>query len=99
MQTLELIRVPKIFFEMGGKAKLTPPEWLGVFTSLGVSIAGIWLIRVALVDPEPTSKLWLLLAGGVLSIVTGGGYATYILTKRKPPNIKAGPKGIEIVWT
>lgn len=39
--------------------------------SLGVCGMGIWLIVVAVVDPEPTSKFGFLLAGGVVLIVTG----------------------------
>jgi len=47
---------------------------IAILTGLGLSAAGIWLIAAAIADPEPTSKLGILLAGGVLLIV-GGGYA------------------------
>ena len=85
-------------FDIGGKANLSMQEWLGVFVSLGVGAAGLWLIRLAVIDPEPTSKLWLMVGGGILCAVTGGGYAIYILTNRKPPNVEAGPRGVKISW-
>lgn len=43
-----------------------------ILTGLGMSTAGIWLIMIAVVDPDPTSKLGILLAGGVILITTGG---------------------------
>lgn len=85
-------------FEMGRSAKLSGAEWLAVFVSLGVGAAGLWIIRLAFLDPEPTSKLWLLLAGGILCVLTGGGYAVYILTNRKPPSLKAGLAGFQLSW-
>lgn len=85
-------------FEMGRVAKLSSAEWMAVFVSLGVSAAGLWIIRLAVVDPEPTSKLWLLLAGGILCVLTGGGYAVYILTSKRPPNLKAGLGGFQLSW-
>lgn len=42
-----------------------------VLGGLGVSAAGIKLVTMAIFDPEPTSKLWLLLAGGVSLVVLG----------------------------
>ncbi len=45
---------------------------VSVLTGLGLSGAGLWMIAAAIFDPEPTSKLGLLVAGGVLITMTGG---------------------------
>jgi hypothetical protein len=45
---------------------------MAVLVGLGLSGAGIWMIIAAIADPEPTSKLGLLVAGGVLITLTGG---------------------------
>jgi len=42
-----------------------------VLASLGITGAGIWIIAAAIADPEPTSKLGLLIAGGLVLAVTG----------------------------
>jgi len=54
------------------KRKFSTKHLWQVLTGLGLSGVGIALIIVAVLDPEPTSKLGILLAGGVLLIVTGG---------------------------
>jgi len=56
------------------------------------------MVLIAFYDPEPTSKLALLIGSGVLLALTGGLSAIYILTKKKPPNIKVGKNGFEISW-
>ena len=43
-----------------------------ILTSLGLSSVGVWLVLAAIVDPEPTSKLGILIAGGVALIALGG---------------------------
>lgn len=43
-----------------------------ILTSFGLSSAGIWLVMAAIIDPEPTSKLSILLAGGIALIALGG---------------------------
>ncbi|WP_169917399.1 hypothetical protein [Oceanospirillum multiglobuliferum] len=53
---------------------------------------------VAFYDPEPTSKLWLLVASGAVLAVSGGFSAVHVLTKKKPPKIKISPEGFEIDW-
>jgi len=86
-------------FAMGLKAKLSVEQWIAVGVSLGLSAAGIWMIITAVVDPEPTSKLGLLLGGGIVCVLGGGFSSIYILTKQRPPNVKIGPTGIEISWS
>lgn len=43
-----------------------------ILAGLGLSGAGVWMIWLAVVDPDPTSKLWILLAGGFTLVLTGG---------------------------
>jgi hypothetical protein len=52
--------------------KMSWKEISQILTGLGLSGVGIWLIAASIADPEPTSKLWILLAGGVVLIMTGG---------------------------
>jgi hypothetical protein len=84
--------------QMGIKAQLSIAEWTAVGISVGISAAGITMIVLAFVDPEPTSKLGLLIAGGTVALTTGGFMAVRILTKHKPPKVKVGPQGFEISW-
>lgn len=41
-------------------------------TSIGLSSAGICVIMLAIADPEPTTKLSLLLVGGIVLAISGG---------------------------
>lgn len=84
--------------QMGKHAKLSKREWSSVCIALGVSALGIGMIVAAIVDPEPTSKLGILLAGGIVCIAGGGFSAIRILIKQRPPTIKLGPKGFEMSW-
>jgi hypothetical protein len=43
-----------------------------VLVGVGLSGAGIWMIAAAIADPEPTSKLGLLITGGIVITLTGG---------------------------
>lgn len=83
---------------MGISARLSPTDWVAVGVSLGLSAAGIVFVILAFVDPEPTSKLGLLLGGGALCTLTGGASAIGILTRRRPPNIEVDGKGFRIRW-
>jgi hypothetical protein len=84
---------------MGLKAKLTPREWSAVSVAVGLSAAGAAMVVLAFLDPEPTSKLGLLVGGGALCVLTGGLTAVRILTKMRPPNVQIGPGGMKIFWT
>lgn len=46
-----------------------------VLVGLGMSAAGIGIIVLAIFDPEPTTKLGLLIGGGLVLVLTGS-YAT-----------------------
>jgi hypothetical protein len=42
-----------------------------VLASIGITGVGVWIIAAAIADPEPTSKLTLLIAGGLVLALTG----------------------------
>ncbi len=43
-----------------------------ILAGLGISGSGIWVIWLAVMDPEPTSKLSLLVIGGLTLLFSGG---------------------------
>ncbi|MGA2975001.1 MAG: hypothetical protein ABSF77_06800 [Spirochaetia bacterium] len=83
---------------MGIKAGLSPADWTAVGVAVGVSAAGVLMVVLAFFDPEPTSKLSLLVGGGAVCVLTGGLTAVGILTRRRPPNIEVSARGIKISW-
>jgi hypothetical protein len=83
---------------MGLKAGLSAAEWTAVGVSIGVSAAGITMVVLAFLDPEPTSKLGLLVGGGAICVFSGGFSAIRILTRLRPPCIEVSPRGIRIRW-
>lgn len=85
-------------FDMAKQARLSAREIAAVCVALGMSAFGIGMVIIAFVDPEPTSKLGLLVGGGALCALGGGFSAIRILTAHKPPNIRIAPEGIEISW-
>lgn len=83
---------------MGIRARLSIEEWIAVGVSIGMSAAGSVMAVLAFIDPEPTSKLGLLIGGGAVCVLAGGLTAIRILTRLRPPNISAGAGGIRISW-
>jgi hypothetical protein len=83
---------------MGLHAQLSATEWAAVGISLGLSAAGVGFVVLAFLDPEPTSKLGLLVGGGALCALTGGVSAVGILISRRPPNIQVDGNGFKITW-
>ena len=83
---------------MGVKAGLSPSDWAAVGVSVGISAAGVTMVVLAFLDPEPTSKLGLLVGGGAVCVLTGGLTAVGVLTRRRPPNIQVGARGVTIRW-
>lgn len=83
---------------MGMTARLSAREISGVCVACGVSVAGAGMIVAAWFDPEPTSKLGLLIVGGTTALILGGGSAFWVLTKKKPPTVKVHKGGFEISW-
>jgi hypothetical protein len=83
---------------MGIKAGLSPADWAAVAVAVGVSAAGVMMVVLAFLDPEPTSKLGLLVGGGAVCVLTGGLTAIGILTRRRPPTIELTASGFKISW-
>ena len=83
---------------MGIKARLSMEDWVAVGVSIGMSAVGTVMVVLAFIDPEPTSKLGLLIGGGAVCVLAGGLTAIRILTRLRPPNISAGVGGIRISW-
>jgi len=53
------------------KKVITWRKMVKVLTSLGITGVGVWIIAAAIADPEPTSKLSLLITGGLVLTLTG----------------------------
>jgi hypothetical protein len=53
--------------DMGLRCKLSRNEWIAVSISLGMGTFGAAMIILAIVDPDPTSKLGLLIGDANLS--------------------------------
>jgi len=70
---------------------------LGALPSAGLVGVGVWMVRAAIVDPEPTSKLSLLIGGGVLCIV-GGGFSAIRNMGGQAPNVSVGSQEFEVRW-
>jgi hypothetical protein len=85
--------------QMARISGLSRREIAGVSVALGMSGVGVTMVILAFLDPEPTSKLGLMVGGGAVCVLGGGFSAIRILTQHKPPNIRATAKGIEIFWT
>jgi hypothetical protein len=85
--------------DMGRKGRLTAQEWTGVLVTLGVASVGAWLLVMAVLDPEPYSKVAAAIATGAILLGSGGFYAVRILTKVKPPGVRVSKTGhFEISW-
>jgi hypothetical protein len=86
--------------DMGRKANLSQREWIAVLVALGVGVTGAYLLVMAILDPEPYSKIAFALGTGALLVAGGGFAAIRVLVGHKPPNIKVSPsRGFEISFT
>ncbi len=83
---------------MGLKSQLSRRQWSAVLVSLGVAGIGVWVLVMAVLDPEPFSKIAATLVTGAVLLGTGSTYAIRILTNVKPPTIHVGPGGFRIEW-
>lgn len=54
------------------KGKKSIKQITKILLSLGLSSLGIYTIILAIADPEPTTKLSLLLVGGIILAISGG---------------------------
>jgi len=84
--------------EMGLQRRLTRNDWIAVGVSAGIGLWGITMVLLAIFDPDPTSKLGLLIASGTILTFSGGFSAVRLLTNRKPPTVRASMRGFEIEW-
>lgn len=53
------------------KGKIDAKRILSALSGAGLTTTGVWMVYAAIIDPEPTSKLSLLVGGGILCILTG----------------------------
>jgi hypothetical protein len=84
--------------DMGKRAGLSVREWAGVLVSLGMSAVGAWVIVMAVLDPEPYSKVVSTIVAGAMLLGAGGFAAHRILTHHKPPKVTLSGRGFEIAW-
>ena len=86
--------------KMGLKARLSKREWSGVLLSLGIAGVGAWLLVLAVIDPEPFSKVTATILSGAILFGAGGMMAIRILTNIRPPSVRVDKKGyFEIFWS
>src|SRR5712671_4486277 len=84
--------------DMGKRAGLSAREWAGVLVSLGMGVVGAWVIVMAVLDPEPYSKVVSTIVAGAMLLGAGGFAAIRILTHHKPPKVTISGRGFEIAW-
>jgi hypothetical protein len=63
-----------------------------------VSSVGAFLVVMAVLDPEPYSKIGFALGAGATMTMGGGFAAIRVLTRQKPPRVTVSPVGFEIAW-
>ena len=85
-------------FQVARSVGMSSREIAGVAIALGMSAAGAAMVVLAFLDPEPTSKLGLMIGGGVTCLLGGGFSAIKILTREKPPRVTVTPSGFKIEW-
>lgn len=84
--------------QMGVAGRLTRREWTAVAIASGMTILGASMVVLAVIDPDPTSKLGLMIGSGALLALTGGFQAIHLLTRQRPPSIVITARGIHIDW-
>ena len=62
----EDLRTAAALLRAAGSRGLSPGRIAAALAGVGITGVGVWVIAAALADPEPTSKLGLLTAGGLL---------------------------------
>ena len=85
-------------FQIARSVGMSSREIAGVGVALGMSAAGAVMVGLAFLDPEPTSKLGLMIGGGITCLLGGGFSAIKILTREKPPTVRVTPSGFQIEW-
>lgn len=85
--------VSQTLLDMGRHAALSVKEWMAVLVSLGMGGLGAWLIVMAVIDPEPYTKISFALGAGTVMTMGGGWSAVRVLTGHKPPTVTLSPRG------
>jgi len=75
---------------------ITWQQVLSILTSVGMAGVGMWMINDAIADPEPTSQLGILLAGGVALVLLGGVSALWCLGVKWKISAKRGDTTITV---
>jgi hypothetical protein len=65
ISAVSLIRAAK------SKGGVTWQQIVSVLAGIGITGVGVWMVAAAIADPEPTTKLGLLIAGGIILALTG----------------------------
>jgi hypothetical protein len=84
--------------QIGLRGRLAAQDWMAAFSSIGVSAFGGYMVIAAIIDPEPTSKLGLMVAAGSALVMSGSFTAVRVLTRIKPPSVKVTKGWIEVRW-
>jgi uncharacterized membrane protein YqjE len=61
-----------------------------MLTGIGVTSTGMWLVWLAIIEPEPTRKLTALTVGGVTLMLTGGLSTLWALGHKWKVTIRKG---------
>lgn len=88
--------VQQTLLDMGRRANLSAREWFAVLVGLGMGAVGAWLIVMAVLDPEPYSKIGFALGAGTVLTLGGGLTSVRVITGHKPPHVRVSPGGFEI---
>lgn len=88
--------VQQTLLDMGRRANLSIRDWVAVLVGLGMSGVGAWLIVMAVLDPEPYSKIGAALGAGTVLTLGGGLSSMRVITGHKPPHVRVSPLGFEI---
>lgn len=84
--------------QMGLTGRLTRRQWTAVSIAGGMTVFGATMVVLAFLDPDPTSKLGLMVGSGALLALTGGFRMIHLLTGKKPPSITITRQGVHIGW-
>lgn len=82
---------------MGRAAAVTWDQWVQLGGVFGIGATGVGLIVLAVLDPEPTSKLGLMVGAGALLAATGAFGGIYVLTGLKPSRVEVKREGVFVI--
>jgi hypothetical protein len=84
--------------QMGRRSSLASRDIVALLVELGMAAAGAWLIVMAVLDPEPYSKVSFAIGAGAVLLLGGGFAAVRTLTRDKPPRVRVARGGFELAW-